>query len=35
MFDGFDAAEIDVGETTLFFRRKGTGRPLLLLHGFP
>ena len=35
MFEGFDAAEADVGETTLFFRRKGTGRPLLLLHGFP
>jgi haloacetate dehalogenase len=35
MFDGFDAAEVDVGDTTLFFRRKGVGEPVLLLHGFP
>ncbi len=35
MFDGFEAARVDVGETTLFIRRKGNGRPLLLLHGFP
>jgi haloacetate dehalogenase len=35
MFDGFATAEIDVGETTIFIRRKGSGRPLLLLHGFP
>jgi haloacetate dehalogenase len=26
---------VDVGETTIFIRRKGGGRPLLLLHGFP
>jgi haloacetate dehalogenase len=35
MFDGFAASEIDVGETTIFIRRSGTGLPLLLLHGFP
>jgi haloacetate dehalogenase len=35
MFDGFDASEVDVGETTIFFRHKGAGEPLLLLHGFP
>lgn len=35
MFDGFDACEQSVGETTIFFRRKGNGTPLLLLHGFP
>jgi len=26
---------VDVGETTIFIRRKGSGWPLLLLHGFP
>jgi haloacetate dehalogenase len=35
MFDGFEASAVDVGETTIFFRRKGSGPPLLLLHGFP
>ena len=35
MFDGFEALTVDVGETTIFLRRKGKGRPLLLLHGFP
>src|SRR5436853_7935009 len=35
MFDGFESANVDVGETTIFIRRKGSGRPLLLLHGFP
>ncbi len=35
MFDGFETALVDVGETTIFIRRKGSGRPLLLLHGFP
>jgi haloacetate dehalogenase len=35
MFDGFSTAEVDVGETTIFIRRKGSGPPLLLLHGFP
>jgi haloacetate dehalogenase len=35
MFSGFTASGVDVGETTIFIRRKGRGRPLLLLHGFP
>jgi haloacetate dehalogenase len=35
VFDGFEAATVDVGETSIFVRRKGNGRPLLLLHGFP
>jgi haloacetate dehalogenase len=35
MFSGFDTSVVDVGETTIFIRRKGGGRPLLLLHGFP
>jgi len=35
MFDGFETAVVDAGDTTIFIRRKGNGRPLLLLHGFP
>lgn len=35
MFDGFESSLVDVGETTIFIRRKGNGPPLLLLHGFP
>jgi haloacetate dehalogenase len=35
MFRGFETSVVDVGETTIFLRRKGSGRPLLLLHGFP
>jgi haloacetate dehalogenase len=35
MFTGFETGFADVGETTIFFRRKGAGPPLLLLHGFP
>jgi haloacetate dehalogenase len=35
MFDGFETSTVGVGETTIFIRRKGSGRPLLLLHGFP
>jgi haloacetate dehalogenase len=35
MFNGFDTSMVDVGETTIFIRRKGSGPPLLLLHGFP
>jgi haloacetate dehalogenase len=35
MFSGFESTVVDVGETTIFSRRKGSGRPLLLLHGFP
>jgi haloacetate dehalogenase len=33
--EGFDAAEIQTEETTIFVRRSGSGPPLLLLHGFP
>lgn len=35
MFDDFQLGEIDTEETTIFFRRAGKGKPLLLLHGFP
>jgi haloacetate dehalogenase len=35
MFEGFQTSTVDVGETTIFVRCKGSGRPLLLLHGFP
>jgi haloacetate dehalogenase len=35
MFERFEEALIDIGETTVFMRRKGDGPPLLLLHGFP
>lgn len=35
MFEGFAAEPVDAGETTVFVRRGGRGRPLLLLHGFP
>lgn len=35
MLDGFEAAEVGTGETTIFLRRSGFGPPLLLLHGFP
>ncbi|MFL6772695.1 MAG: alpha/beta fold hydrolase [Sphingomicrobium sp.] len=35
MFDDFDEAEVPVGVATIFVRRGGSGRPLLLLHGFP
>jgi haloacetate dehalogenase len=35
MFTGFATSLVDVGDTTIFIRRKGSGRPLLLLHGFP
>lgn len=35
MFSGFEISIVDVGETTIFIRRGGSGRPLLLLHGFP
>lgn len=33
--DEFESAEISVNGTSLFFRRLGSGPPLLLLHGFP
>ena len=35
MFDGFEASKVNVAETEIFIRRKGSGRPLVLLHGFP
>ena len=35
MFEGFETARVDVGPTTIGFRRGGAGPPLLLLHGFP
>jgi haloacetate dehalogenase len=35
VLDGFDASHVDVGETSIFIRRAGTGPPVLLLHGFP
>jgi haloacetate dehalogenase len=35
VFEDFQSGNVDTGETTIFFRRKGTGPPLLLLHGFP
>jgi haloacetate dehalogenase len=35
MLEGFAAAEIPTGETTIFTRSSGSGPPLLLLHGFP
>jgi haloacetate dehalogenase len=34
-FTGFETASVTVSETTVFCRRKGSGPPLLLLHGFP
>jgi haloacetate dehalogenase len=35
MLDGFDAAEVQTAETSIFVRRSGSGPPILLLHGFP
>jgi haloacetate dehalogenase len=35
MLDGFDRAEVETGETSIFVRWSGSGAPLLLLHGFP
>ncbi len=35
MFETFTSANVDVADTTIFIRRRGTGPPLLLLHGFP
>jgi len=35
LFAGFESATVDIGEATIFIRRRGHGPPLLLLHGFP
>jgi haloacetate dehalogenase len=35
MMDDFTTAEIQTGETSIFVRSKGSGPPILLLHGFP
>jgi haloacetate dehalogenase len=35
MMEDFATTEIDTGETTIFLRRRGSGQPVLLLHGFP
>ena len=34
-FPGFTAETVETGGTTIHVLRKGTGRPLLLLHGYP
>lgn len=34
-FDGFAVEHVELDDTSIFFRRKGDGPPLLLLHGFP
>jgi haloacetate dehalogenase len=35
MMEDFTPIEIQTGETSIFVRTKGSGPPLLLLHGFP
>jgi haloacetate dehalogenase len=35
MLDGFETAEVETGETSIFVRWSGSGAPILLLHGFP
>jgi haloacetate dehalogenase len=35
MLSGFEMAEIQTGETSIFVRWSGSGTPILLLHGFP
>ena len=35
MFEGFEAAEVPTGETSIFVRSSGAGPAILLLHGFP
>ena len=35
MLEGFEAAEVQTAETSIFVRRSGSGPPILLLHGFP
>src|SRR5215210_669585 len=34
MLDGFETAQLETGETSIFVRWSGSGSPLLLLHGF-
>ena len=34
-FPGFSAESIETSGTTIHLLRKGSGRPLLLLHGYP
>src|SRR6516162_6216974 len=33
--DQFEAAEVKVGDNTIFVRRYGKGPPILMVHGFP
>lgn len=35
MLDGFETAEVETEETSIFVRWSGSGPPILLLHGFP
>src|SRR3954466_3346664 len=35
MFEGFESGAVELGDTTIFIRQKGSGQPVLLLHGFP
>lgn len=35
MLAGFETAEVETGETSIFVRWSGSGSPVLLLHGFP
>jgi haloacetate dehalogenase len=35
MFDDFETAQVETGETRIYIRRGGAGPPILLLHGFP
>ena len=35
MMDDFTTTEIQTGETSIFVCTKGSGPPILLLHGFP
>ena len=35
MLDGFETAEVETGETTIFLRWSGSGPAIILLHGFP
>ena len=35
MFEGFEEGRAELGSASIFYRRGGSGPPLLLLHGFP